>query len=1121
MSADGPKKEEVLSAGAIIGDHEIVELIGRGGFGEVYRAVQRRLRREVAIKVVSSTWARTVPDLPQRFKREIDLASRLEHPNIFRIYDCGESDDGVLWMAMEFIRGDTLSERLTRDIQLDFVTARHITLQILSGLMAAHEQLIIHRDLKPGNIMLTRQGIDENFVKILDFGIGKALGEAENKALQNLTQHGQAGQGTPRYMAPEQIRSEDLGPWTDLYAVGLIFYEMLMGRPAVEGRSLYEVLANQMNNPIRLPTGLACSPVGAILQRALDKNPHERYQTAQAFFEQLCAITHDPDSNEMLSASSPIVGASQLNTLRPLWTAAAGASGPQTGGLQTLAPPLAGEARAASAPLTDAPPPPSMSGLSGAMSDAMPSASASLSRSMPSTQHPLAWSQGSVDWDPKVVASRRSRSKLIVAIMAVLVLLLGVAIVFIIDWRSRGQQQSWEEAPAAADEQAAAVEPDASDLLEQEQSASAPADDLDWSAPLPAAQVDSELMDALMAMAMGCERVDRNTCTVNGCRGKDTTFDALLKTKGRVASLETMCAALESDDSSLVTVAAERLGARFAHLDQGSTRFEQLDSQLARRLIEAVERQGGCRARNVLKVAVPVAYLTGTQARLEQVLAQHPLKNIKQAAYPWLMMLPRMKGFERVRQVLSSNAPAAERAAAFDAVLKMPEPSLQEYEQICPWARDFLDDAEGAITAKAAALLIQCRGSYIDELLVSARAKLTAGRFAAPFSESLREVCFQPNKLTRPAGTPSQCAELYTLLESVVQNEALSPELRAAALWNIYYQKRDQATLDMLSGYLEHPVREIRVKAREAAESLIKNYGLAGALPSLPGDGLNPSVELCEVDHSWSGAEGPLQELSWDGEHLYVLATDGSLRRFKLALEQASCQLSMDKAFGSGGVLEMNPPIKAVSAFEGRLLLSTAYSGAWLRERDGSLTSCNETLTYRFGPQAQVFGFRGERLKKVDVAGGECSSSMWSSSLSSIEALAVDEKYVYVGGMSRSPGPNEPERVVLGLDAKGIERLRFGTKYKTEDGFAMLKSMVPCALGVCVLDGPFKAVTLWTSEGAFVARINTWDFPVAENPATASLVSVGSELLLAANVGGLGQPLLEGRILRIRGLSAP
>jgi len=285
-ASDKLGREERLHPGDSVGEFEIVEVLGIGGFGAVYKAHQERWGRDAAVKTVLPSMTAHVEDIAQRFLREIDLVRRLEHPNIVRLY---ETDDGLLWMAMELVSGPTLTQLLKAEKRLSARRARQITMQMLSGLVEAHDKSIVHRDLKPANIMLTRKGAQRDWVKILDFGIGKAL-SGGGRVEQNLTATGSGGYGTPRYMAPEQIRNKEIGPHTDVYAAGLMLYEMLIGRPAVGGETTYEILAAQITDPVEVPDWLRNTPLGNVLTGAIEKNWESRYQTALDFYESLEAL---------------------------------------------------------------------------------------------------------------------------------------------------------------------------------------------------------------------------------------------------------------------------------------------------------------------------------------------------------------------------------------------------------------------------------------------------------------------------------------------------------------------------------------------------------------------------------------------------------------------------------------------------------------------------------------------------------------------------------------------------------------------------------------------------------------------------------------------------------------
>ncbi|MDX9722071.1 MAG: serine/threonine-protein kinase [Myxococcota bacterium] len=281
---------ELPKPGECLGEFELLSTLGRGGFAMVYLARQERLDREVAVKVLMPNAVLKLPDLAQRFLREIDVVKRLEHPNVIRLYDFGQAENGLLWMAMELVRGQELGELLSADGRLAPQRAAHITRQVLSALSEAHELRLIHRDLKPGNIMLTRRGAERDLVKLLDFGVGKALGENDCAVEHNLTTDTGGTFGTPRYMAPEQLKNSETGAHTDVYASALILYEMLIGQAAVQGSTTYEVLVKQIAEPIRVPPKWKGTPLLKVLAKASEKEWRQRYPHALAFHDDFVQI---------------------------------------------------------------------------------------------------------------------------------------------------------------------------------------------------------------------------------------------------------------------------------------------------------------------------------------------------------------------------------------------------------------------------------------------------------------------------------------------------------------------------------------------------------------------------------------------------------------------------------------------------------------------------------------------------------------------------------------------------------------------------------------------------------------------------------------------------------------
>lgn len=209
--------------------YKVLEKIGQGGFGEVYKARHLRMDRTVALKLLRVHLAGEVEHL-KRFEQEAKAASRINHPNAVVVYDSGQAEEGVLYIAMEYVEGVSLKHVLKEAKTLPPERVVRIIKQICSALAEAHRMGVVHRDLKPENIMICSKAGQEDVVKVLDFGIAKIISEDA----QGLTQTGVAF-GTPRYMSPEQCEGKPVDWRADIYALGCIIYEMLSGRPPFEG----------------------------------------------------------------------------------------------------------------------------------------------------------------------------------------------------------------------------------------------------------------------------------------------------------------------------------------------------------------------------------------------------------------------------------------------------------------------------------------------------------------------------------------------------------------------------------------------------------------------------------------------------------------------------------------------------------------------------------------------------------------------------------------------------------------------------------------------------------------------------------------------------------------------
>ena len=253
-----------------IGHYRIVRQIGRGGMGIVYEAIDERLQRPVAIKAILPT---ADPQMRVRLLREARTAAAVSHPHICQLFEIGEHE-GEPYLAMELLEGQSLADRLEQGA-MPAAEAISTAIDVLSAVDVLHRRAIVHRDLKPSNVFLSTHG-----VKLLDFGLARPV-DRELLDTTALTLPGVL-LGTPRYMAPEQARGADIDSRTDLFAIGSLLFEMLSGKPAFNGPSTVEALhAILHDQPPALVGSLAIVDTDRVIQRALMKNPDERYQTAE------------------------------------------------------------------------------------------------------------------------------------------------------------------------------------------------------------------------------------------------------------------------------------------------------------------------------------------------------------------------------------------------------------------------------------------------------------------------------------------------------------------------------------------------------------------------------------------------------------------------------------------------------------------------------------------------------------------------------------------------------------------------------------------------------------------------------------------------------------------------
>jgi hypothetical protein len=286
-----PNDGTVLEIGATVdarlgtlldGKYKLEAPLGEGGMGTVYRATHLMLDKPVALKVIKGDPGRS-PDVVRRFQREARAASNLNHPNIAAAYDLGQASDGTLYIAMELVRGHSLKEVIRTSGPLEAPRIGRILRQVASALAVAHRNGIIHRDLKPQNIMLATEPDGSEIAKLLDFGIAKTFDEHATQ----LTATGFVI-GTPQYMSPEQAAGRPIDARSDLYSLGIIMFEMLVGEVPFNDPSTPALLVKHLTEPAPVPSrrrpDLHITPeLEAVALRCMEKDPAARYQSAEEF----------------------------------------------------------------------------------------------------------------------------------------------------------------------------------------------------------------------------------------------------------------------------------------------------------------------------------------------------------------------------------------------------------------------------------------------------------------------------------------------------------------------------------------------------------------------------------------------------------------------------------------------------------------------------------------------------------------------------------------------------------------------------------------------------------------------------------------------------------------------
>src|SRR5688572_10222002 len=283
----------------ISGHIEIRQLVGVGAMGRVYRAFQRGIDRDVAVKILHRELSANA-QLVSRFTREAKVASRLQHPNVVQVLLAGQLPDRALYMVMEYLDGLSLQSALAAaGGALPLPRALHIVLQLCDAAGEAHAQGIVHRDLKPENVMLVKRGADPDYVKVLDFGIARI-----NWGEQSVATAAGLIFGTARYISPEGAQGNAVGPASDVYSIATLLYQMLSGRTPFEGDQAVGLLVQQIHDPAPLLRSIPRAqyvpePICDVIMANLAKDPKKREPDAralgQALFEAAKTAGLSPD----------------------------------------------------------------------------------------------------------------------------------------------------------------------------------------------------------------------------------------------------------------------------------------------------------------------------------------------------------------------------------------------------------------------------------------------------------------------------------------------------------------------------------------------------------------------------------------------------------------------------------------------------------------------------------------------------------------------------------------------------------------------------------------------------------------------------------------------------------
>jgi serine/threonine-protein kinase len=287
------QQDPFIGRDVLNGQFQILQKIGSGGMGSVYKALQPAMNRMVAIKILHPKLA-SRKDLVSRFRREARAMSHLTHPNTVKVYLYGELEDGSLYIVMEYLEGKNLNQTVRSEGPMTIERGLPILIQACNALDEAHRAGIIHRDLKPENIFVTQMGGMKDFAKVLDFGLAKVTEREMRPGSIILTQEGMVF-GTPEFMSPEQAQGKSLTPGSDIYSLAVILYEVLTGKLPFDAKNPMEFIQLHVTTkpkPIneRVPGKTFPPLLWSVLSKALEKKSDDRYQSAAEFAHALQAV---------------------------------------------------------------------------------------------------------------------------------------------------------------------------------------------------------------------------------------------------------------------------------------------------------------------------------------------------------------------------------------------------------------------------------------------------------------------------------------------------------------------------------------------------------------------------------------------------------------------------------------------------------------------------------------------------------------------------------------------------------------------------------------------------------------------------------------------------------------